>query len=57
MIDEAELDAISVVSPEDLHHPIVMAALRAGLHALCEKPMAFSAVESAEMLSTAGASA
>ena len=36
MIDEAELDAVSVVTPEDLHHPMVMAALRAGLHVLCE---------------------
>src|SRR6478735_377193 len=53
MIDEAELDAVSVVSPEDLHHPMVMAALRSGLHVLCEKPMAVSAAESAEMLSAA----
>jgi predicted dehydrogenase len=53
MIDDAELDAVSVVTPEDLHHPMVMAALRAGLHVLCEKPMAFSAAESAEMLAAA----
>ena len=53
MTDDAELDAVSVVTPEDLHHPMVMAALRAGLHVLCEKPMAFSAAESAEMLSAA----
>lgn len=53
MIDEAELDAVSVVTPEDLHHPMVMAALRAGLHVLCEKPMALSAAESAEMLAAA----
>ena len=53
MFDEADLDAVSVVTPEDLHHPMVMAALRAGLHVLCEKPMAFSAAQSAEMLAAA----
>src|ERR687897_2106589 len=52
MIDRAGLDAVAVVTPEDLHHPMVMAALRAGLHVLCEKPMAFTAAESEEMLST-----
>ena len=53
MIDRAGLDAVAVVTPEDLHHPMVMAALRAGLHVLCEKPMAFSAAESEEMLAAA----
>src|SRR5918994_171427 len=52
MIDRAGLDAVAVVTPGDLHHPMVMAALRAGLHVLCEKPMAFTAAESEEMLST-----
>ena len=50
MLAKASLDAVSVVTPEDLHHPMVMAAARAGLHVLCEKPMAFSSAESAEML-------
>ena len=53
MIDRAGLDAVAVVTPENLHHPMVMAALRAGLHVLCEKPMACSAVESEEMLAAA----
>ncbi len=53
MIDRASLDAVAVVTPEDLHHPMVMAALQAGLHVLCEKPMAFTAAESGEMLSAA----
>ena len=43
MIDSSELDALVVVMPEDLHHPIVMAGVEAGLHVLCEKPMAFTA--------------
>jgi predicted dehydrogenase len=43
MIDSSELDALVVVMPVDLHHPMVMAGVEAGLHVLCEKPMAFMA--------------
>lgn len=43
MIDSSELDALVVVMPEDLHHPMVIAGVEAGLHVLCEKPMAFTA--------------
>ncbi|HEY6664459.1 MAG TPA: Gfo/Idh/MocA family oxidoreductase [Propionibacteriaceae bacterium] len=43
MIDSSELDALVVVMPEDLHHPIVIAGVEAGLHVVCEKPMAFTA--------------
>jgi len=43
MIDSSELDALVVVMPEDLHHPMVMAGVEAGLHVLCEKPMPFTA--------------
>ena len=32
------LDAVSVVSPVPLHHPMAMAALNAGKHVICEKP-------------------
>ncbi len=53
MLARAALDAVCVVTPEDLHHPMVMAALTSGLHVLCEKPMAFSAAQSAEMLAAA----
>jgi predicted dehydrogenase len=55
MIETAGLDAVVVATPEDLHHPMVMAAVEAGLHVLCEKPMAFSAAQSAEMLTAAEA--
>lgn len=34
-----ELDAISVCAPNDLHAEISIAALKAGKHVLCEKPM------------------
>jgi predicted dehydrogenase len=53
MIDDGGVDAVIVATPEDAHHPVVMAALAARLHVFCEKPMARSAAESAEMLDAA----
>ena len=53
MIDQGDLDAVIVSTAEDAHHPAVMAALAARLHVLCEKPMAFSATQSREMLDAA----
>src|SRR5437879_5594903 len=45
MIEKGGLDALVVVTPDDLHYPIVMAALDAGLHVLCEKPLALTAAQ------------
>ena len=46
------LDDVSLVvvsTPPFLHHPITMAALEAGKHVICEKPMAMNAREAKEM--------
>ncbi|HRW09960.1 MAG TPA: Gfo/Idh/MocA family oxidoreductase, partial [Caldilineaceae bacterium] len=40
MIEQGNLDAVVVATPDDLHYPMVMAALDAGLHVICEKPLA-----------------
>jgi predicted dehydrogenase len=44
-----ELDAVSVALPNALHAPVTLAALKAGLHVLCEKPMAMKAAEARKM--------
>ena len=49
MLDRNDLDAIAVVTPVDSHHEITMAALRAGKHVLCEKPLAVNIAEAREM--------
>lgn len=55
MIDRAKLHALVVATPDDLHYPISMAALDAGLHVLCEKPLAMNATQAKEMLDKAEA--
>lgn len=48
-----EIDAISVCLPNYLHAEVSIAALRAGKHVLCEKPMATSQEEAEQMIATA----
>ena len=43
LINESDVDALIVAPPADLHYPMTMAALDAGLHVICEKPVALRA--------------
>lgn len=49
LLARSDIDAVTVVSSNDSHHPYTMAALRAGKHVLCEKPMALDEAQAAEM--------
>lgn len=53
MLDEQELDLVSVTTPPYLHHEMVMAALERGRNVLCEKPLAANLGQAREMLATA----
>jgi predicted dehydrogenase len=53
MLAEAKLDVVSVATPNSFHKPLTIAALEAGCHVLCEKPMAMNAGEGREMLAAA----
>jgi UDP-N-acetylglucosamine 3-dehydrogenase len=53
LLKSAEVDAVSVCTPNYLHAPITIAALEAGLHVLCEKPMATSKKEAEAMIGAA----
>ena len=55
MIEKADLHAVVVAVPDDLHHPMTMAALDAGLHVLCEKPLALNVRQAREMYDKAEA--
>ena len=43
------IQAVSVVTPNKFHHPLVLEALNLGLHVFCEKPPALNASEAEEM--------
>ncbi|MCP3741713.1 Gfo/Idh/MocA family protein [Rossellomorea sp. BNER] len=53
LLMDSAIDAVSVCTPNYLHAPISIAALQAGKHVLCEKPMATSREEAEEMISAA----
>lgn len=55
LLAQARPDLLCVVTPVATHMPITMAALAAGCHVLCEKPMAMDAGEAATMLAAAEA--
>jgi predicted dehydrogenase len=55
LIKEATIDAIVIAAPDDLHYPMTMAALEAGLHVLCEKPMALTVEHAKQMTEKAKA--
>ena len=55
MLAEGDLDAVVIVTPDDEHFPMAMAALDAGLHVLCEKPLARNATQAGQMFERAEA--
>ena len=43
------IDFVSIVTRNDLHYPVAKAFLEAGIHVVCEKPLAFSLAEAKEL--------
>jgi predicted dehydrogenase len=50
MVKDGELDAVDICLPTNLHAEVTLAALAAGKHVFCEKPMALSVEECERML-------
>ncbi|HEU5316024.1 MAG TPA: Gfo/Idh/MocA family oxidoreductase [Chloroflexota bacterium] len=55
LLREHPVDAVTIGTPHNAHHPAVMAALEAGVHVCCEKPLAMNVREAQEMHDTARA--
>jgi predicted dehydrogenase len=53
LIDDPAVDALDICLPTHLHRDVAIAALKAGKHVLCEKPMALSPDEAKEMIGEA----
>ena len=53
MLDNEKLDVVSVCTPNKFHAPAAIAALQAGCHVLCEKPMACTSAECEKMAEAA----
>lgn len=56
MLAKEHLDIVSVCAPNKIHAPATIAALQAGCHVLCEKPMATTLKEADAMIAAAKAS-
>lgn len=53
LVADPDVDLVDICCPTPLHKDIVLAALQAGKHVLCEKPMALSVEDCNEMLAAA----
>jgi 1,5-anhydro-D-fructose reductase (1,5-anhydro-D-mannitol-forming) len=55
MIDDPNVDVVSIATPNGLHKQHAVAALEAGKHVLVEKPMTLTLADGREMVSAAAA--
>ena len=53
LLADEDIDAVDICTPNFLHAPMASAALEAGKHVLCERPLARSAEEAATMAKAA----
>src|SRR5918911_2279779 len=53
MLADERVDVVHLATPNHLHHPQAKATLEAGKHVVCEKPLALTSEQSAELLELA----
>jgi predicted dehydrogenase len=53
LLDTVDVDAVAIATPAHTHHSIALTALRAGKHALVEKPLADGRAKGLEMVEEA----
>lgn len=49
LIQDTDVDLVSVAVPPELHKPVILAAISAGKHVLSEKPLGLNLVQAREM--------
>ena len=50
--EDRRIDAVSVVTPNHLHHPVAKTFLRAGFHVICDKPMTTTLADAEDLCRT-----
>jgi predicted dehydrogenase len=53
LVGDPQIDVVSITTPNGLHAPIALAAIAAGKHVHCEKPLAPTAAQAREMAEAA----
>jgi len=53
ILDDPAVNAVHICTPNALHFPMAHAALEAGKHVICEKPLATSAADAAKLVAAA----
>ncbi len=53
VLSDSSVQVVHIATPNRLHYPMAKAALNAGKHVLCEKPLAMNSTESAELVELA----
>jgi predicted dehydrogenase len=48
--DKNGIDFVIIATPNNLHYPVAKAFLSAGIHVICDKPLAFSIAEGEELV-------
>jgi predicted dehydrogenase len=55
LLEDPELDAVHICTPNALHYPMAKTALENGKHVVCEKPLAVSVEQAQELVTLAAA--
>ncbi|KQO76252.1 Gfo/Idh/MocA family oxidoreductase [Rhizobium sp. Leaf262] len=53
LVEDPEIDVVDITSPNSMHHEMAMAAIAAGKHVYCEKPLSVTLEEAEEMAAAA----
>ena len=49
LVEDPDIDVVDITTPNNLHHEMALAAIAAGKHVYCEKPLALTVAEASAM--------